>query len=420
MDMYNQLNNKFKLKENNNLKNLVNFKENLAIPIHRWFNIKEGYSEELVNSIILSLIHSEQDITIVDPFLGSGTTIISANGNGYNGIGVEVNPFLHFLSSVKLETYTDKELDIINEEITILKQKNENSKNFFDKNIISDKPKLSIIDKLFPNNLDEVLMNKGHILKIKNSKVRSFLFLGFLSILEETSTSKKDGNGLKYPKNKSIPPFSKTLNNKLSQMINDIKPHKMKNKIFYGSSISELKESNIPNSNYFTMFSPPYMNCFDYTEIYKLELWMGDFVKDYSDLKVLRDKSLSSHLNKKYQENSLKNTYVDFFVNEVEKNEPWSNKIPLMIDSYFNDMEKVLRNIYNYSMKNNYCVIVVGNSSYANIAIPTDQILADIGLNIGFSSAEVVVARKLGTSSQQYKRVNNVNVLRESLIILKK
>ena len=139
-----------KINEDDSLSNLVNFKKNLSIPIHRWFNIKEGYSEELVNSIILSLIHSEQDITIVDPFLGSGTTIISANGNGYNGIGVEVNPFLHFLSSVKLETYTDKELDIINEEITILKQKNENSKNFFDKNIISDKPKLSIIDKLFP------------------------------------------------------------------------------------------------------------------------------------------------------------------------------------------------------------------------------------------------------------------------------
>ncbi|MCH1415889.1 MAG: modification methylase, partial [Gammaproteobacteria bacterium] len=148
--------------------------------------------------------------------------------------------------------------------------------------------------------------------------------------------------------------------------------------------------------------------------------WMGDFIKDYSELKVLRNKSLSSHLNKKYQENRSNNTYVDFFVNEVEKNDPWSKKIPLMIDSYFNDMDKVLRNIYNYSMKNNYCVIVVGNSSYANIAIPTDQILADIGLNIGFSSAEVVVARKLGTSSQQYKRVNNVNVLRESLVILKK
>ena len=44
---------------------------------------------------------------------------------------------------------------------------------------------------------------------------------------------------------------------------------------------SYIKDSSIDG----IIFSPPYANCFDYTEIYKLELWFGGFVKDYSELK---------------------------------------------------------------------------------------------------------------------------------------
>ena len=70
--------------------------------------------------------------------------------------------------------------------------------------------------------------------------------------------------------------------------------------------------------------------------------------------------------------------------------------------------------------KNGVCVIVVGNSSYDNIAIPVDEILCDIANKIGYVSAEIKVARELGTSSQQYKSVDNRELLRESLVILNK
>ena len=36
----------------------------------------------------------------MDPFLGSGSTIIAANQLGLNGIGFEVNPFSYFFQNV--------------------------------------------------------------------------------------------------------------------------------------------------------------------------------------------------------------------------------------------------------------------------------------------------------------------------------
>ena len=98
----------------------------------------------------------------------------------------------------------------------------------------------------------------------------------------------------------------------------------------------------------------------------------------------------------------------------------WNNKIPLMIKAYFKDMYVTLQGIYKLLKKDGRCIIVVGNSAYGNIAIPTDMILGKLGLEIGYSKCRIEIARHLGTSSQQYKKINNKSILRESLIILEK
>ena len=64
----------------------------------------------------------------------------------------------------------------------------------------------------------------------------------------------------------------------------------------YNTSCLEINRKIKPNSISGCIFSPPYANCFDYTEIYKLELWFGEFVKNYSDLKQLKKSSLRSNL----------------------------------------------------------------------------------------------------------------------------
>lgn len=53
----------------------------------------------------------------------------------------------------------------------------------------------------------------------------------------------------------------------------------------YNESCLNMSKRIKPDSIEGIIFSPPYANCFDYTEIYKLELWFGKFVSEYSDLK---------------------------------------------------------------------------------------------------------------------------------------
>jgi len=49
-------------------------------------------------------LHSWPDDIVLDPFLGSGTTLVSAIKNGRHGIGIEIDPGLFLIAQQRIET----------------------------------------------------------------------------------------------------------------------------------------------------------------------------------------------------------------------------------------------------------------------------------------------------------------------------
>ena len=192
----------------------------------------------------------------------------------------------------------------------------------------------------------------------------------------------------------------------------------------YVESVTTMEKKVAKNTLDLVLFSPPYANCFDYTKIYYLELWFAGFVNSTNDQKNIRMKSLRSHCHATWPER-----YTSFNLPELNdqiipllrQQKLWTNRIPDMLNGYFADMEEALRQIY-YSLKNKgHCAIVVSNSAYAGIVIPTDVFLAMIAEKIGFKVQEIAVERLIITSSQQYKKTEHVRkYLRESIVKLEK
>ncbi|MBT6690865.1 hypothetical protein HOB10_00825 [Candidatus Parcubacteria bacterium] len=404
------------IKKNSKFSNLVNFSQNHEERVHRWFKIKEGYSKELVFAIIKQLDVKEG--YIVDFFNGSGTTSLAAKEIGYKYYGFEINPFLHLLSVVKITDYNKNDIkNIISTKKFILSDYTKVKK--------VNNIKLSILEKVFRENLDNILKVRTIILGIKSKKIRNFFIIALVSILEDVGYSKKDGNGLKYPKNKQAKEFVSKFSAQTDLMLDDIIKNNKKNikksRVILADSRNIPKRyiNEIKNETSLIIFSPPYANCFDYSEVYKLELWLSDYIKEYKDLSVVRKQSLSSHLNKHLKDY---NDY-DLLINDIEKlkqKKLWSKKIPSMLNGYFFDMEEVLKNAFNILKKGGHCVIIVGNSAYGGHIIKTDVILSKIGLRLGFSKVEINIARKLRASSQQAKLFKNGEALRESVIIMTK
>ena len=418
------------------LRNQVHFQNAYQTPIQRWFPYREGYSTRLVNAFI-----KELNVTgnIFDPFSGSGTTLLAARHNNINSFGIDVNPISVLVSKVENEKYSKTDIIDFIEEIKKIKS------------LIRDREvyytPFELADKVFNSEiLQSLIQLKIHIKKIENDKIQNAFFVAWLAIIEEVSNIKKEGNGIKYknrkrtnsgyinidksewekqvfPENKFS--FVKTkLLNHLEKIYEDINNH-------YGSCDEQpniFRGSCLEFDKFFsdeiemTFYSPPYCNSFDYFEIHKVDLWLGDFIANKEEFRLLRNTGFRSNTNSLNHKSIVyKNENLEKLISLFDKERLWNKRIPSVVRGYFDDTYTLLLKLYQQTKKGGSIGIVVGNSAYSGVIIPTDILITDIAREIGFKVKNIFVTRHLTTSSQQKKELEVLkNYLRESIVLLER
>ena len=406
---------------------LPNFAINMSQPRHRWYEFKEGFSSTLVSRAIREKREGDETLTILDPFSGSGTTPLTALQNGCNAIGFEVNPFMHFISKTKCKKSVltvdelRQELERILHQEPFSVESSLEGTSTFTKN--GDKKKW-----LF--NLDVIRTFQALKNHISQSKEKDFFMLALITSIMQCCNAKKDGKCLRYLNNWKECNYSgvalrEAFKTNALLMIDDIStaPLLEGDRIIRHGDTRELLKLLDDHSVDLTVFSPPYLNSFDYSDIYRPELFLGDFIKSNSELMELRKRTLRSHVQCRWEQcNTHPSAWVADIVCKLDtkKDDLWNSNIPNMVSSYFQDMEAVLKESYRVSKENAQIWIVVGTSAYAGIEIPVDLILADIAKNNGWKLDGVYALRKLRTSSQCLDENQEKVHLRESLIICRK
>tara|TARA_B100000795_G_C22804751_1_gene444111 strand:+ start:1996 stop:3327 length:1332 start_codon:yes stop_codon:yes gene_type:complete len=398
-------------------KNLVNFSTNKEIPIHSWYDYKQGYARNLVASIIQDE-KPDKNLYVLDPFCGVGTTNLVAKELGYNSIGTDINPMAFFASKVKLDSYSTNETDEIR---TILNNFDKSKKWKF-----NEKPKV-VESSFIEEKLESLQRIKGFIDSLSNCKAQNILMLAYLSIIEDASIRVKDGNGLKLKKNKKqIENIYDYFLSKCNKMLHDIATTTYSNEtnhLVYNSSIliDKTLESLADKKVGISIFSPPYANCFDYCEVYKLEFWLGGFVDSYKGFAKYRSIAMRSHVNSKFN-HTIQNKIpdVDSIANLISTYNIWNKNIPDMLRGYFDDMFEILQRQATILVKGGKCFIVVANSGYKGIMVPTDLLICDIAEKTGYKVNNIFYARKIRASGQQTTdlHLNYDKLMRESIIEL--
>src|ERR1043166_3877293 len=69
-------------------------------PIHGWYRFVLSYPPHLVRQYIASFDLKESDL-LLDPFCGTGTTLVEARKSGIASIGCDAHPFAALISRVK-------------------------------------------------------------------------------------------------------------------------------------------------------------------------------------------------------------------------------------------------------------------------------------------------------------------------------
>jgi len=416
--------------------NLVHFQNAHSIPVQRWYPYREGYSLDLVTTFLKEL--DVKGITF-DPFSGSGTTLLASRINGLKSFGVDINPISVLVSKVENERYSHLEIQLLRritdqvKKLPILQEEMNTSFN--------------LADKIFNREILQALLSiKSYVRTIENEKIKNLVYVAWLSIIEEVSNIKKEGNGIKYknrkrtslgyididkeiweksnyPENKFEFVRSKIVY-QLELMINDLQFNYGSTSntpgIFWGNCLEfdKLFQDDIE----FTFFSPPYCNCFDYFEIHKVELWLGDFITNQSDLKALRSQGFRSNTNSLDHKSIVyRNENIENLISLFDHENLWSKNIPHVVRGYFDDFHTLLQKLHKQTIKGGSIGIVVGNSAYSGVIIPSDIIIAEIAREVGFKIMNISVARHLTTSSQQKMKLETLNYyLRESIVLLQK
>lgn len=401
-----------------------NYENTTVMPRHRWYYYKEGFSPNLVKQAIEQTELVKGDL-VIDPFNGSGTTTLTSSLMGFNSIGIEVNPFTSFLSEAKIRNvYTDELKNIKNNLIKSV-----------EKGVTSPLlgystfSKTKILNKWLFNDAVLNAFEGGwqHSNNIPGYNSRKLIRLALISSAMQNCNAKRDGKCLRYRDSWSDNKFNKnsfieSLLVNLSNIEEDIEksPILTKSIILKGDSRNILNTSDIIHDFKLCITSPPYLNTFDYTDIYRPELFLGKFINSPKQLYDLRLETVRSHVQAMWS----KPTQNDFgilyqqtmkHINENTENLMHKN-IPIMIQAYFEDMLNILKLLKNKAAKDAQIWFVVSNSAYAGHEVPVDLIIGDIASKAGWFLKEIGILRYLKKRTTKYS--NNITQLRESVIIL--
>jgi len=403
-------------KEKPDYRRLVTYVPNKKLPVYNWFKYKEGFSRELVFRILVDWKMSRDEI-ILDPFAGCGTTLLACKESGCKAVGLDILPVAVFVAKVKLQDWPDLEL-LHNAIETLLDRKYRQPTLSF--------PKVAIIDKAFPKKVqDEILFYKECISEF-DKPVQDFLMLGLISILEQVSYTSKDGQFLRLV-DRNIPPVKKTLRDQLSEMLDDLyrqqqllfKAGKAKVEILQG----DAREPDLPKKYWgkigAVITSPPYLNRYDYSRTYSLELCTL-FVDEFSDLRNIRHSLLRSHIeSREHAGKDICLPALDEILENLDMKDLNNDRIPVMIRGYFEDMNLVIKQLVSYLRPGGLIALVVANARFEGELVPTDLILSELAENHGLKTESIWVTRYKGNSSQQMGRYGRIPV-RESIVFWRK
>jgi DNA modification methylase len=412
---------------------LVNWSGLNELPIHRWLRYREGFSPRLIDELHLGR-------RLLDPFCGSGSIMVGAAQQHRSSVGIDVNPLAAFAARVKLAPLAPTNVRA--------------ARRFLQHFEAAAKvttpwplPSLRISDKVFePEVLDTLLRLRSTIEELPASRpLHDFLLLAWLAILQEVGSYFKEGNGIKYRNKKRLksgyvvrpdgewqldrfgPDQSgfvlEAFRTQLSRMVNDVPEWDggawEDQQIYSGNSL-EIVETLNPESFDSVIFSPPYANRFDYFESQKVELWFGGFVQSYEEMISLRKRSVRSHLGAALDSETPAIPEIEALIKLIDPDSyAIRMRVPALIRGYFADMARILRGCRRVLPDGGSCHVVVGNSAYGGVIVPSDSLIAHIGLAAGFSTVRVIPVRHLTVAPQQRNElIGREFFMRESIVTL--
>ena len=272
------------------------------LPFQTWRNFKEAYAPELIARAV-----EESEIPVVrcvDPFGGSGTTALACQFLGVYPTIIEVNPFLADLIEAKLTTY---DADILAQDLgtiagLISREPGDVEVAFAHLPPTFIEPGVKdrwIFDRDIAARFASILSSIDKLSKETHRRLFRVLLGG---ILVDMSNVVISGKGRRYRRKwqelcRSPASVDDAFLDLARRAIGEIHRYSDRKQINFDLLRADSRTAVASAGKWdLAIFSPPYPNSFDYTDVYNVELWMLGYLKTTMSNRALRESTLSSHV----------------------------------------------------------------------------------------------------------------------------
>jgi DNA modification methylase len=343
-------------------------------------------SVPLVPRRILDALKNQggENIRVLDPFMGSGTTALEACLHGYQPVGLEVDPYARLISEASVQRLSKE--DIAN----LAKFGDSLATNFAQAPIdTSLKPDINNLDLWFSAIvIDDLLKLKGliHDFAAKFKHLEKFLLAALGDIIRAVSNAERQSlkpyisTRFKKTPGDVLTLYRKTLTRYLegAEAAADVAQ-------YHSRGVEWLKGDAVafdcPTRVDVAITSPPYINAMDYVRCIRLESsWVG--TGNEAIFKSIRSAQLGESVRSKSR--TISDAVSNIIAKEFASVADVDPGRAATMAAYFEDMRANFAAVHAALVPGGSYHMIVGNSTVRNIDVETHRLLAEIACTVGF------------------------------------
>ena len=411
-------------------------------PAHEWYRFVLSYPPHLVRDY-LQRFDLGRRARVLDPFCGTGTTVVECKKLCFASVGIEAHPMSHFAGQTKLDWSLDADrfeqtaMRIAEAALTELDRHG-----IIDDpqpNLLREAPPISVRLRTLPEAATKLLLTDSisplplHKTLVLLDQIdgadygRSHFRLALAKALVGTISNLHFGPEVGVGPAKDDAPVVSTWLGLVVQMAHDLRALAGKAKVsatIHHADSREMRRLLPLRSIDAVITSPPYPNEKDYTRTTRLETVVLGFIREKQAMRALKRTMLRSNTRGVYKEDVDDQwvahhaeiqriaTAIEARRIELGKTSGFERLYARVTKLYFGGMARHLGELRPLLRPGARLAYVVGDqASYLRVMIRTGQILASIAEELGYRVERIDLFRtRLATATREQ--------LREEVLVL--
>lgn len=411
-------------------------------PVHDWYRFVLSFPPHLVEKYI-ARFGLQRGQTLLDPFCGTGTTLVTAKMLGLASVGIEANVMAHFASTIKVDWSVSAE-GLMNHARLIAELATQKlfAEGIEDNPIFSfaeiarshlqtlplEKEKLLVRDSISPLPLHKTLVLLDVLQQNQNEAYHTHELLALAKALVFSIGNLRFGPEVgvgKIKEDAEVIGVWLNENERIARDLNALRKHEDVKATVHLADARDMIGLIPPRSIDAVITSPPYPNEKDYTRTTRLESVLLGFINNAEELRALKRRLVRSNTRTVYKGDRDDEWIIDHpeiqrLAEAIEqrrielgKTSGFERLYAKVTKLYFGGMARHLADLRRVLKPGAQLAYVVGDqASYLRVMIRTGQLLADIAQSLGYEVVGIDLFRtRLATATREQ--------LREEVVVLK-